>query len=137
MGQGETKNDEELAKSMGSLAETYENGAFGSAHCARSSTEGVTELPTSGGSGLSLSTELEYFQGALHAPVKPAAAIVGGAQVSTKMAVIETMLNKLDKLVIGGGMVFTFLKARGLTVGKSMVDDECVELAKKLEEEAQ
>merc|ERR1712066_75332 len=107
---GETKNDEELAKSMASLAEIYVNDAFGSAHRAHSSTEGVTKFLSPCVSGFLLAKEVEYLNDAIETPVRPLAAIVGGAKVSTKITVIESMLDKVDKLVIGGGMVFTFLK---------------------------
>merc|ERR1712050_588864 len=133
---GETKNDPELAASMASLADLFVNDAFGTAHRAHSSTEGVTKFLSPCVSGFLMAKELEYLQGAVDSPVKPMAAIVGGAKVSTKITVIESMLDKVDKLVIGGGMVFTFLKAKGLSVGNSMVEEEYVELATKLEEEA-
>merc|ERR550514_1049570 len=87
-------------------------------------------------SGFLLKKELDYLAGAVDAPVKLMAAIVGGAKVSTKIPVIESMLDKVDKLIIGGGMVFTFLKARGLSVGNSLVEEDFVELAKKLEQQA-
>merc|ERR1719401_1772782 len=105
---------------MASLADLFVNDAFGTAHRAHSSTEGVTK----------------FLKGAVDQPTKPMAAIVGGAKVSTKIPVIESMLDKVDKLIIGGGMVFTFLKARGLSVGNSLVEDDLLELVKKLEEQA-
>merc|ERR1719343_1220777 len=113
---GETKNDPELAESMASLADLFVNDAFGTAHRAHSSTEGVTKFLKPNVSGYLLKKELDYLKGAVDAPQKPMAAIVGGAKVSTKIPVIESMLDKVDKLIIGGGMVFTFLKARGLSV---------------------
>merc|ERR1719197_1362920 len=116
---GETKNDPELAQSMASLADIFVNDAFGTAHRAHSSTEGVTKFLKPSVSGFLLKKELDYLAGAVDAPVKPMAAIVGGAKVSTKIPVIESMMDKVDKLIIGGGMVFTFLKARGLSVGNS------------------
>merc|ERR1719434_591967 len=133
---GETKNDGELAESMASLADLFVNDAFGTAHRAHSSTEGVTKYLSPCVSGFLLKKELDYLKGAVDAPVKPMAAIVGGAKVSTKIPVIESMLDKVDKLVIGGGMVFTFLKARGLSVGNSLVEDDLLELVTKLEEQA-
>jgi len=133
---GETKNDAELAESMASLADLFVNDAFGTAHRAHSSTEGVTKFLKPCVSGFLLKKELDYLKGAVDEPKKPMCAIVGGAKVSTKIPVIESMLDKVDKLVIGGGMVFTFLKARGLSVGKSLVEDDFVELAKSLEEKA-
>merc|ERR1719356_732708 len=133
---GETKNDAELAESMASLADLFVNDAFGTAHRAHSSTEGVTKFLKPCVSGFLLKKELDYLKGAVDEPKKPMAAIVGGAKVSTKIPVIESMLEKVDKLIIGGGMVFTFLKARGLSVGKSLVEDDFLELAKSLEEKA-
>merc|ERR1712066_1215547 len=133
---GETKNDPELAESMASLADLFVNDAFGTAHRAHSSTEGVTKFLKPNVSGFLLKKELDYLKGAVDAPKKPMAAIVGGAKVSTKIPVIESMGDKVDKLIIGGGMVFTFFKARGLSVGKSLVEEDMVELAKKLEAQA-
>merc|ERR1712038_361925 len=133
---GETKNDPELAESMASLADLFVNDAFGTAHRAHSSTEGVTKFLSPCVSGFLLKKELDYLKGAVDSPQKPMAAIVGGAKVSPKIPVIESMLDKVDKLIIGGGMVFTFLKARGLSVGNSLVEDDFLDLAKKLEEQA-
>merc|ERR1712190_58406 len=133
---GETKNDPELAESMASLADLFVNDAFGTAHRAHSSTEGVTKFLKPCVSGFLLKKELDYLKGAVDEPKKPMAAIVGGAKVSTKIPVIESVRDKVDKLVIGGGMVFTFLKARGLSVGSSLVEEEFLELAKELEEKA-
>jgi len=133
---GETKNDGELAESMASLADLFVNDAFGTAHRAHSSTEGVTKYLSPCVSGFLLKKELDYLKNAVDAPQRPMAAIVGGAKVSTKIPVIESMLDKVDKLIIGGGMVFTFLKARGLDVGNSLVEEEFLDLAKCLEEKA-
>merc|ERR1719150_1033001 len=133
---GETKNDAELAESMASLADLFVNDAFGTAHRAHSSTEGVTKYLSPCVSGFLLKKELDYLKNAVDAPQRPMAAIVGGAKVSTKIPVIESMLDKVDKLIIGGGMVFTFLKARGLSVGNSLVEEDFVDLAKSLEEKA-
>merc|ERR1719517_374290 len=133
---GETKNDPELAESMASLADLFVNDAFGTAHRAHSSTEGVTKFLSPCVSGFLLKKELDYLKNAVDAPQRPMAAIVGGAKVSTKIPVIESMLDKVDKLIIGGGMVFTFLKARGLSVGGSLVEEDFVELAKSLEKKA-
>merc|ERR1712176_1199982 len=133
---GETKNDAELAESMASLADVFVNDAFGTAHRAHSSTEGVTKYLETSVSGFLLKKELDYLKGAVDAPKKPMAAIVGGAKVSTKIPVIESMLDKVDKLIIGGGMVFTFLKAKGLSVGNSLVEEDMVDLATKLMEQA-
>merc|ERR1719281_954265 len=133
---GETKNDPELAESMASLADLFVNDAFGTAHRAHSSTEGVTKFLKPNVSGFLLKKELDYLKGAVDSPQKPMAAIVGGAKVSTKIPVIESMLDKVDKLIVGGGMVFTFLKARGLSVGGSLVEDDLLEMVKNLEVKA-
>lgn len=133
---GETANDLELAKSMASLADLYVNDAFGTAHRAHSSTEGVTRFLSPSVAGLLLKKELDYLKGAVDEPLRPMAAIVGGAKVSTKIPVIESMLDKVDTLIIGGGMVFTFLKARGLSVGDSLVEDDCLELARRVDAKA-
>merc|ERR1712045_331029 len=133
---GETKNDEELAESMASLADLFVNDAFGTAHRAHSSTAGVTKYLSPCVSGFLLKKELDYLKNAVDAPQRPMAAIVGGAKVSTKIPVIESMLDKVDKLIIGGGMVFTFLKARGLSVGNSLVEEDFVDPARSLEEKA-
>jgi len=129
----EEKNDKKFAKLLAKNADLYVNDAFGTAHRAHASTAGVTEFLYPSVAGFLLSKELDYLQGAVDVPKRPFAAIVGGSKVSTKISVIEAMLNKVDKLVLGGGMVFTFLKARGVSVGKSLVEDDQLELAKKLE----
>lgn len=133
---GETQNDPEFAESMASLCDLYVNDAFGTAHRAHASTEGVTRFLQPCVSGFLLTKELEYLKNAVDTPVRPMAAIVGGAKVSTKIPVIESLLEKVDKLVIGGGMVFTFLRAQGLQVGDSLVEEDFVELAGKLLEKA-
>jgi len=109
------------------------NDAFGTAHRAHGSTEGVTAHLKPSVAGFLLQKELDYLQGAVAEPARPFAAIVGGSKVSSKIGVIESLLEKVDKLVIGGGMVFTFLKARGLEVGSSLVEEDKLELAKDLE----
>ena len=129
----EEKNDKKFAKLLSKNADLFVNDAFGTAHRAHASTAGVTEFLYPSVAGFLLSKELDYLQGAVDEPKRPFAAIVGGSKVSTKISVIEAMLNKVDKLVLGGGMVFTFLKARGVNVGKSLVEDDQLELARKLE----
>ena len=129
----EEKNDKAFAKEVAANADIFVNDAFGTAHRAHATTEGVTAfLPTSV-AGFLLQKELDYLQGAVDVPKRPFAAIVGGSKVSSKISVIEAMLGKVDKLVLGGGMVFTFLKARGVNVGNSLVEDDQLELARKLE----
>lgn len=129
----EEKNNPDFAKKLAANADVYVNDAFGTAHRAHGSTEGVAAHLKPAVAGFLLQKELDYLQGAVDEPKRPFAAIVGGSKVSSKISVIESMLSKVDKLVLGGGMVFTFLKARGLSVGKSLVEDDQLELARKLE----
>ncbi len=132
----EEKNSPEFAQKLASIADLYVNDAFGTAHRAHASTEGVTHYLTPSVAGYLIEKELQYLQGAIESPQRPLAAIIGGSKVSSKITVIETLLDKVDKLLIGGGMIFTFYKARGLNVGKSLVEDEFLDLAKKLEAKA-
>merc|ERR1711991_981021 len=129
----EEKNDPAFAKKLSENADLYVNDAFGTAHRAHGSTEGVASFLRPAVAGFLLEKELDYLQGAVDVPKRPFAAIVGGSKVSTKISVIEVMLAKVDKLILGGGMVFTFLKARGVSVGASLVEDDQLELATKLE----
>eukprot|EP00607_Mallomonas_marina_P008489 CAMPEP_0182416612 /NCGR_PEP_ID=MMETSP1167-20130531/972_1 /TAXON_ID=2988 /ORGANISM="Mallomonas Sp, Strain CCMP3275" /LENGTH=433 /DNA_ID=CAMNT_0024589551 /DNA_START=26 /DNA_END=1327 /DNA_ORIENTATION=+ len=129
----EEKNDKTFASQLAANADLFVNDAFGTAHRAHGSTAGVTEFLSPSVAGFLLQKELTYLQGAVDEPKRPFAAIVGGSKVSSKITVIETLLNKCDKLVLGGGMVFTFLKARGYSVGKSLVEEDQLELAKNLE----
>lgn len=130
---GEEKNDPEFAKQLASVADLYVNDAFGTAHRAHASTEGVTHYLKPSVAGFLIEKELQFLQEAIENPQRPLAAIVGGSKVSSKIGVIETLLEKVDKLLIGGGMIFTFYKARGLNVGKSLVEEDKLELAKALE----
>ncbi len=132
----EEKNDPEFAKQLASLADLYVNDAFGTAHRAHASTEGVTHYLKPSVAGFLIEKELQYLQNAIENPQRPLAAIVGGSKVSSKIGVIETLLDKVDKLFIGGGMIFTFYKARGLSVGKSLVEEDKLELARALEAKA-
>lgn len=128
---GEEKNDLELAKQMAALGDVYVNDAFGSAHRAHSSTEGVARfLPAV--AGLLMEKELDYLATALENPKRPFVAILGGAKVSDKIEVIDALLGKVDSLLIGGGMANTFFKARGYTLGKSLVEDDALDTAKKM-----
>jgi phosphoglycerate kinase len=129
----EEKNDPEFAKKLASVADLYVNDAFGTAHRAHASTEGVTKYLSPAVAGLLVEKELQFLQEAIENPQRPLAAIVGGSKVSSKIGVIETLLDKVDKLFIGGGMIFTFYKARGLNVGSSLVEEDKLELAKALE----
>jgi phosphoglycerate kinase len=133
---GEEKNDSEFAKQLAANADLYVNDAFGTAHRAHASTEGVTHYLKPSVAGFLMEKELQYLQNAIENPQRPLAAIVGGSKVSSKIGVIETLLEKVDKLLIGGGMIFTFYKARGLNVGKSLVEEDKLELAKTLEAKA-
>ncbi len=133
---GEEKNDPEFAKQLAANADLYVNDAFGTAHRAHASTEGVTHYLKPSVAGFLMEKELQYLQNAIENPQRPLAAIVGGSKVSSKIGVIETLLEKVDKLLIGGGMIFTFYKARGLSVGKSLVEEDKLELAKTLEAKA-
>ena len=128
---GEEKNDLELAKQMAALAEVYVNDAFGSAHRAHSSTEGIARfLPAV--SGFLMEQELEYLGRAVANPEHPYIAILGGAKISDKILVVETLLAKCDKLIIGGGMANTFLAAQGLNMQDSLVEESSLETAKKI-----
>jgi phosphoglycerate kinase len=132
----EEKNDPEFAKKLAANADIYVNEAFGTAHRAHASTEGVTKVLETSVAGYLIEKELKFLQGAIDNPQRPLAAIIGGSKVSSKIGVIETLLDKCDKLLIGGGMIFTFYKARGLSVGKSLVEEDKLELAKTLEAKA-
>jgi len=128
---GEEKNDLDLAKQMAALGDVYVNDAFGSAHRAHSSTEGITHfLPAV--SGFLMEQELEYLGRAVSNPVHPYIAILGGAKISDKILVVETLLSKCDKLIIGGGMANTFLAARGLNMQDSLVEESSLETAKSI-----
>jgi phosphoglycerate kinase len=125
---GEEKNDAELAKSFAELADLYVNDAFGAAHRAHASTEGIAHyLPAV--SGLLMEKELEVLGKALHNPERPFTAIVGGSKVKDKIGVISNLLNLADTIIIGGGLSYTFLKAQGYEIGKSLVDNEKLDLA--------
>ena len=131
----ETKNDPEFSKALASLAEIYVNDAFGSAHRAHSSTTGVADyLPAVG--GYLIRKELEYIGGALENPKRPLVAILGGAQVSDKIGVITNLMEKVDTLIVGGGMAYTFFAAQGHSVGTSICEEDKIELAKEMMETA-
>uniref|UniRef100_A0A7S2UGB7 Phosphoglycerate kinase n=1 Tax=Attheya septentrionalis TaxID=420275 RepID=A0A7S2UGB7_9STRA len=134
---GETKNDAELSAGLGKLADYFVMDAFGTAHRAHSSTAGVTEHVKLSAAGFLLDKELKFLQGAVDKPNRPLCAIVGGAKVSTKIPVIESLIEKCDTILVGGGMIFTFYKALGYDIGKSMVEDDIVELAGKLMKKAE
>lgn len=128
---GEEKNDPQFAKELAALGDVYVNDAFGTAHRAHASTEGVAHLLPSA-AGFLIETEVEFLQPLIENPERPFVAIIGGAKVSTKIAVLESLLPKCTTLVIGGGMAYTFMKAQGRPVGKSLVEDDFVQTAKDL-----
>lgn len=131
----EEKNDESLSKEFASMAEIFVNDAFGTAHRAHSSTAGIAEfLPAV--SGFLIEKELEFLGSALENPQRPFVAILGGAKVSDKLGVIESLLEKVDTLIIGGGMAYTFFKSIGYSVGKSICELDKLDLAKELMEKA-
>jgi phosphoglycerate kinase len=132
----EEKNEAGFAEKLAANADLYVNDAFGTAHRAHASTEGVTKYLSPSVAGYLIEKELQYLQNAIENPQRPLVAIIGGSKVSSKIGVIETLLEKCDKLIIGGGMIFTFYKARGLSVGKSLVEDDKLELARSLEAKA-
>ncbi|KAM0950800.1 putative phosphoglycerate kinase [Dioscorea sansibarensis] len=132
----EEKNDPEFSKKLASLADLYVNDAFGSAHRAHASTEGVAKFLKPAVAGFLMQKELDYLVGAVANPKKPFAAIVGGSKVSTKIGVIESLLEKVDILILGGGMIFTFYKAQGYSVGSSLVEEDKLDLATALIEKA-
>jgi phosphoglycerate kinase len=128
----EEKNEPGFVEKLAAPFDLFVNDAFGTAHRAHASTEGVTKFLSPAVSGFLLAKELEYLDGAVSNGKKPMAAIVGGSKVSSKITVLNALLDKCDKIIIGGGMVFTFLKAKGLSVGTSLVEDDYVETAKEV-----
>src|ERR1041384_3842412 len=128
----EEANDPAFAKQLAALADVYVNDAFGSAHRAHASTEGITKFVKQAAAGYLMKKELDYLGQALQNPSRPFVAIIGGSKISTKIDVIQNLLPRVDKLLLGGGMTFTFLKAQGIEVGKSIVENDKIDLAKKL-----
>ncbi len=124
----EEKNDEEFSKSLAKLADYFINDAFGAAHRSHASTVGITKHITSA-SGFLLQKEIDYLQGVINQPVRPFVAILGGAKVSGKIDVIRNLEEKVDKVIVGGGMAYTFLKAMGFNVGDSLVEKDMLDLA--------
>jgi phosphoglycerate kinase len=127
---GEEKNDPGFSQQLAKLCDLYVNDAFGSAHRAHASTEGITHFVSQSAAGLLMEKELNHLGKALHDPSKPFIAILGGAKVSDKIEVIQNLLNKVDTLLIGGGMAYTFLKAKGQDVGKSLLESDKLDVAK-------
>ncbi|MDW7644600.1 MAG: phosphoglycerate kinase [Desulfuromonadales bacterium] len=134
---GEEKNDPDFCRQLADLAEVYVNDAFGTAHRAHASTEGVARLLSPAVAGLLMEKEIRYLSQALANPGHPFVAVLGGAKVSDKIAVIENLLSKVDSLLIGGGMAYTFLKAQGHHVGRSLVEEDRLELARELLRQAE
>ncbi|HRI47438.1 MAG TPA: phosphoglycerate kinase [Ignavibacteriaceae bacterium] len=128
----EEKNSEEFAKQLSELGDIYVNDAFGSAHRAHASTEGVTKFIPTSVAGYLMEKELNYLGKALSEPARPYCAILGGAKISGKIDVINNLLDKVDTLIIGGGMAYTFYKAKGLEIGTSLLETEKIELASEL-----
>jgi len=132
----EEKNIPDFAAKLAKNAKIYVNDAFGTAHRAHASTEGVCKYVDYKVAGFLLDKELIFLKGAVDAPKRPFAAVVGGAKVSTKIPVIESLIEKCDKIFIGGGMIFTFYRAMGISVGKSLVEEEFIPMAKELIDKA-
>ena len=132
----ETQNGAEFARKLASFADLYVNDAFGAAHRAHASTEGVTHYFDQCTAGLLMEREIEYLSKVLHDPERPFVAILGGAKISDKIGVIENLLDKVDQLILGGGMAYTFLKAKGLSVGNSIVELDQLDLANALLQKA-
>lgn len=128
----ETKNGEEFSKDLAGIADVFVNDAFGTAHRAHSSTVGVTEFVKESVCGYLIQKELKFLGEAVDRPERPFCAILGGAKVSDKIKVIENLLTKVDTLIIGGGMAYTFLKAQGFEVGKSLVETDKIDYAKEM-----
>lgn len=133
----ETKNEDNFSKELASLADIYVDDAFGSSHRAHCSTEGVTKFVKESAVGYLMEKEIEYLGNAVNNPVRPFAAILGGAKVKDKINVINNLLEKVDILIIGGGMAYTFLKAKGYEIGKSLLDEENIEFAKEMMKKAE
>jgi phosphoglycerate kinase len=129
---GEENNDPEFARQLAELADVYVNDAFGTAHRAHASTEGITHFIEKSAAGLLLEKEVRYLGRALETPERPFVVILGGAKVSDKIAVIENLLKSADTILIGGAMAYTFLKSQGVETGRSLVEDDKLEMAQDL-----
>lgn len=132
----EEKNDPTFAKQLASLTDLYVNDAFGAAHRAHASVDAITHHVPQAAAGLLMEKELEYLGRVLTSPDRPLVAILGGAKVSDKLEVIENFLGRVDRLIIGGAMAYTFLKARGVAVGRSLVEDDKLDVARDIETKA-
>lgn len=135
---GETKNDEDLSRALADMADVYVNDAFGVSHRAHSSVEGITKYfdKKTRAAGFLLQKEIKFFGALIKRPVRPFISVVGGSKVSGKLEALSNLLPKVDKMIIGGGMAFTFLKAQGYDVGNSLVEDDLIDDALRIMEEA-
>ena len=133
---GEDKNDAEFAKQLAALCDVYIDDAFAVSHRAAASNTAITQFVKVCAAGFLLKKEIEYFHKAMGNPVRPLVAIIGGAKVSDKIGLLENLVDKVDKIIIGGGMAYTFLKASGLGIGKSLCETDMLDLAKKIMEKA-
>lgn len=133
---GEEKNDDQFAKALASLGDVYINDAFGAAHRAHASIVGITKFIKTAAAGYLLKKEIEYLEGAVENPVRPFVAILGGAKVSGKIGVIENLGKRVDKVIIGGGMAFTFIKAMGYEIGHSLVENDMLDFARGIQDHA-
>jgi phosphoglycerate kinase len=132
----EEKNDPDFARQLASLADMYVNDAFGAAHRAHASVDAITKFMPNAAAGLLMENELEHLGHVLTSPDRPLVAILGGAKVSDKLEVIQNFLSRVDRLLIGGAMAYTFLKSRGLAVGRSLVEDDKLDVARDIEAKA-
>ena len=133
---GEDKNDPEFAKQLAALCDIYIDDAFAVSHRAAASNSAITEFVQTCAAGFLLKNEVEYFKKAMVNPAKPLVAIIGGAKVSDKIGLLENLIEKVDKLIVGGGMAFTFLKASGYEIGKSLCEENMLDLARNIVEKA-
>jgi len=132
----EEKNDEGFSKALAAFTDVYVNDAFGTAHRAHASTYGITKFVKESVAGFLMKKEIEYLQKTVANPVRPFVAILGGAKVSGKIGVIENLQNKVDKIIVGGAMAFTFIKAQGMEVGNSLVEPDMLDMAERLRKSA-
>ena len=133
----ETKNEDAFSKDLASLCDVFVNDAFGTAHRAHCSNVGITKYVDTAVVGYLMQKEIDFLGNAVNNPERPFVAILGGAKVSSKISVIENLIDKVDTLIIGGGMAFTFLKAKGYEIGKSLVDDEKIDYCKEMMDKAE
>lgn len=133
---GEEANDETFSQALAALGDVFINDAFGAAHRAHASTVGITKFVKESGAGYLLKKEIEYLEGAVANPMRPFVAILGGAKVSGKIGVIENLGKRVDKVIIGGGMAFTFIKAMGYEIGNSLVENDMLDFARGVQEHA-